>query len=195
MNINIFGSTGTIGTKTLDVIDNHFPNLKINLLCAKSNSKLLTKQIIKYKPKYAFLNDIDNLSKKERYFKKTKFLNFNELLNYLGTSKSTLSILAISGYKSLYFLDSIINNTDNLGIASKEAIVSAGHIFKKKKYFQKTKIFPLDSEHFSLFEFFNKSKINLSINLVAVLLSIPSLSEIPDISIPSPGITINASIC
>tara|TARA_B100000575_G_C23139682_1_gene662927 strand:- start:2954 stop:4102 length:1149 start_codon:yes stop_codon:yes gene_type:complete len=171
MNINIFGSTGTIGTKTLDVIDNHFPNLKINLLCAKSNSKLLIKQIIKYKPKYAFLNDIDNLSKKERHFQKTKFLNLNELLNYLNTSKSTLSILAISGYKSLYFLDSIINNTDNLGIASKEAIVSAGHIFKKKKYFQKTNIFPLDSEHFSLFEFFNKSKINQSINKIILTAS------------------------
>ena len=43
-------------------------------------------------------------------------------------------------------------------MASKEAIVSAGHIFKKKKYFSKTKIFPLDSEHYSLFDFFNKVK-------------------------------------
>ena len=65
-------------------------------------------------------------------------------------------LLAISGYKSLYFLENIIKNTDNLGIVSKEAIVSAGHIFKKKKYFNKTNIFPIDSEHFSLFEFFNK---------------------------------------
>ena len=65
--------------------------------------------------------------------------------------------MAISGYKSLYFLDKIIKNTDNLGLANKESIVSAGHIFKSKKYFKLTNIFPLDSEHFSLFDFFNKS--------------------------------------
>ena len=43
MNINIYGSTGVIGTKTLNLIDKNFPNLKINLLCAKSNKKLLIK--------------------------------------------------------------------------------------------------------------------------------------------------------
>ena len=45
MKINIFGSTGVIGKKTLELIDKNFPNIKINLLCAKSNLKLLKKQI------------------------------------------------------------------------------------------------------------------------------------------------------
>jgi len=156
MNINIYGSTGVIGRKTLDLIDVNFPNLKINLLCAKSNFKLLKKQIIKYKPKYAFLYDLEKFSYPNTKIGKTIFLNFNELQDYLMVSKSNLSLLAISGYKSLYFLDYIIQNTDNLGIVSKEAIVSAGHIFKKKNYFNKTNIFPIDSEHFSLFELINK---------------------------------------
>ncbi len=156
MKINIFGSTGVIGKKTLQLVDQNFPNFKINLLCAKSNSSLLIKQIHKYKPNYAFLSEIEKLSKYKYKIGKTKILNFNELLSYLLSSKSDLSILAVSGYKSLNFLENIIHNTDNLGIASKEAIVSAGHLFKKKHYFRKTNIFPLDSEHFSLFEFFNK---------------------------------------
>ncbi len=155
MKINIFGSTGVIGTKTLELID-HFPKIKVNLLCAKSNSRLLNKQIKKYKPNYVFLYEADKLKYIDSNKNKTKILNFNEIISYLSSSKSNLSILAISGYKSLYFLESIIHNTDNLGLASKEAIVSAGHIFKKKKYFSKTKIFPLDSEHFSLFDFFKK---------------------------------------
>ncbi len=157
MNINIFGSTGTIGRKTLDLIDNYFPKLKVNLICAKSNSNLLKKQIEKYKPKYAFLYDNNKILKFNSNYIKTKILDFDDLLSYLLSSKSDLTVLAISGYKSLYFLDHIIKNTDNLGIASKEAIVSAGHIFKKKKYFNKTNIFPLDSEHFSLFEYFQKT--------------------------------------
>ena len=134
MKINVFGSTGVIGKKTLELID-QFPNIKVNLLCAKSNIKLLKKQIKKYKPKFAFLYETDNVNKFRSNEYKTKFLTFNELIDYLSASKSDLSLLAISGYKSLYFLESIIKNTDNLGLANKEAIVSAGHIFKKKKIF------------------------------------------------------------
>ena len=136
MNINIFGSTGTIGRKSLELIDTNFPNLNVNLLCAKSNSRLLIKQIQKYRPKFAFLYETEKFTKYKNKIGKTKILNFNELLSYLSTSKSDLSILAISGYKSLYFLDHIIKNTNNLGLASKEAIVSAGNIFIKLKYFQ-----------------------------------------------------------
>ena len=156
MKINIYGSTGIIGKKTLSLIDKNFPDLNVGLLCAKSNLKLLTKQIQKYKPKYAFLYDHAKLTNFSYKIGKTKFLNLDELKSYLLSSQSNLSLLAISGYKSLYFLESIIQNTDNLGIVSKEAIVSGGHIFKKKNYFNKTNIFPIDSEHFSLFELFNK---------------------------------------
>ena len=60
--INIFGSTGVIGKKTLELID-CFPNIKVNLLCAKSNTSLLKRQIKKYKPKYAFLYDINKVKK------------------------------------------------------------------------------------------------------------------------------------
>ncbi len=156
MKINIYGSTGVIGKKTLSLIDKNFPDLNVGLLCAKSNIKLLTKQIQKYQPKYAFLYDHEKITNLNYKIGKTKLLNLNELKSFLLSSQSNLSLLAISGYKSLYFLENIIKNTDNLGIVSKEAIVSGGHIFKKKNYFNKTNIFPIDSEHFSLFELFNK---------------------------------------
>ena len=47
MKINIFGSTGTIGVQALELLDKNFQNIKVNLLCAKSNIKLLKKQINK----------------------------------------------------------------------------------------------------------------------------------------------------
>ena len=132
MNINIYGSTGFICKKTLSLIDKNFPSLNVDLLCAKSNLKLLTQQIKKYKPKYAFLYDHEKLSNFNYKIGKTIFLNLDELKSFLSSTRSNLSLLAISGYKSLYFLEYIIQNTDNLGIVSKEAIVSGGHIFKKK---------------------------------------------------------------
>ncbi len=171
MNINIFGSTGIIGRKTLELIDEKFPDIKVNLLCAKSNSRLLKKQIRKYKPKYAFLYNGLNFSNNNNLLGKTKILNLDELFSYLSISRSKFSVLAISGYKSLYFLEHIINNTDNLGIASKEAIVSAGHIFKSNKYFKKTNIFPLDSEHFSLLELLKLPIDYKSVNKIIITAS------------------------
>ena len=158
MIINIYGSTGEIGKKTLKIIKKFFPKIKVNLLCANSNLNVLKKQINIFKPKYVFLSN-NNASKKLKSTLRsnTKVLSFQELCYYLSNSKSDFSILAISGYKSLYYLDYIIENTRNLGLVNKEAIVSAGHIFQKKKYFKKTKIFPIDSEHFSLFESFKLS--------------------------------------
>ena len=57
MNINIFGSTGIIGSKTLNIINNYFPAIKINLLCANKNVNKLIQQAKKYSPKYIYLND------------------------------------------------------------------------------------------------------------------------------------------
>ncbi len=152
MKINIFGSTGIIGSKTLDIIKKNFPELRINLLCANNNVNKLLKQIHLYSPKYVYLNN----SKKTNFLKNnitntSKVLCFDELIAYLFNSKSDLSLLAISGYRSLDYFEPIIQNTDSLGLVSKEAIVSAGHLFKNFKKKDKIKIFPLDSEHFSIF--------------------------------------------
>tara|TARA_E500000178_G_scaffold351621_1_gene413148 strand:- start:628 stop:1764 length:1137 start_codon:yes stop_codon:yes gene_type:complete len=171
MNINIYGSTGTIGLKTLELVEHNFPNIKVNLLCAKSNIKLLKKQIHKFKPMYAFLNDHYKFPSFSGKIDNTYILNFKELKNYLSSSRSDYSVLAISGYKSLYYLEHIVFNTDNLGIASKEAIVSAGHIFKNKNFFKKTNIYPLDSEHFSIHEFFSKIILNKKIKKITLTAS------------------------
>ncbi len=154
MKINIYGSTGEIGKKTLSIISKNFPNIKVNLLCANSSVNLIYKQIKKYNPKYVYLSDIKSSNKLRALVKSdVNILSYSELNVYLKNSVSDLSILAIAGYKSLYFIDQIVNNTKNLGLVSKEVIVSAGHIFKKKNYFKKTNIIPIDSEHYSLFDY------------------------------------------
>ena len=163
MNINIYGSTGIIGTKTLKIISLYFPKIKINLLCANNNISKLIKQSYVYSPKYVYLNN----SKKLHILKKkinpiTQILNFNELTEYLRETKSDYSILAISGYQSLNYFDLILKNTSSLGLVNKEAIVSAGHLFKKYSNSLRKKIFPLDSEHFSIFHYL-KNNNNLKI--------------------------------
>ena len=117
MKINIFGSTGIIGCKTLDIINNYFPLIKINLLCSNTNVVKLIRQIEIYSPKYVYLNDTSKINYLKKNIKNNiKILNFNELKYYLNNSKSDLSLLAISGYKSLNYLDPILNNTQSLGL-------------------------------------------------------------------------------
>ena len=155
--INIFGSTGIIGSKTLKIINEYFPNIKINLLTANHNYKKLSKQIYYYKPRYIYLSDESKYKniKNEINNSSIKFFNKSELFDYLNLNKTDLTILSISGNKSLNYIEPIIKNTKNLGIVNKECIVSAGNIIKIlcKKF--DTEIHPLDSEHFSIQNFIN----------------------------------------
>ena len=161
MNINIYGSTGIIGSKTLKILNDYFPKIKINLLCADKNVNKLIKQIHLYSPKFVYLNNKKKLSiLKKNINSTTKILDYNELVYYLKETKSDLSLLAISGYKSLNYFEIILKNTHSLGLVSKETIVSAGHLFNNYNKLIKNKIFPLDSEHFSIFNYLNKNNIN-----------------------------------
>jgi len=161
MNINIYGSTGIIGSKTLKILNDYFPKIKINLLCADKNVNKLIKQIHLYSPKFVYLNNKKKLSiLKKNINSTTKILDYNELVYYLKETKSDLSLLAISGYKSLNYFEIILKNTHSLGLVSKETIVSAGHLFNKYNKSIKNKIFPLDSEHFSIFNYLNKNNID-----------------------------------
>ena len=103
---NLYGSTGQIGSKSLQIIDQYFPTIKINLLVANINYKKLLKQAIYYKPKFIYINDESKIKhlKKNINNKETKIIDSSELFSFIKSSKSDISILAISGYKSLYYL-------------------------------------------------------------------------------------------
>jgi 1-deoxy-D-xylulose-5-phosphate reductoisomerase len=170
MKINIFGSTGIIGSKTLGIIRKYFPDLKINLLCSNSNVKKIIQQIKIHSPKYVYLNDSSKVHfLKQNISNNIKILNFNDLKTYLLNSNSDLTLLAISGYKSLNYLEPILINTKSLGLVSKEAIVSAGHLFNNFTNKIKNKIYPLDSEHFSIFQ--NIKNKNLLLDKIKITAS------------------------
>ena len=104
MKVNIFGSTGYIGKKSLSIINNYFPDLKINLLCANRNINILKKQIKIYKPKYVYLFDEKQLiALKKIITKKTKILNKKDLFVYLNLQLVLRK--AMLGYKDALHLN------------------------------------------------------------------------------------------
>ena len=160
MHINIFGSTGTIGAKSLKLINKYFPNLKIDLITANNNYKKFILQINLYKPKAVYLNNPKYSKKLSKNIPKNiLILNKLNIHEYLRNTKTDLTILAISGIHALEYINSISNNTSNLGLVNKESIVSAGHLLNKILLKTNTKLFPLDSEHYSLnnFKIINKN--------------------------------------
>ena len=158
--INIFGSTGEIGSKSISILLKNFNFYKINLLVANKNYKKLIYQAKLLKPKYICLLDKskNSLLKKSLKNIKVEIIEPDKLYNYIYKSSSDITLISISGYNALNYLLPIFKNTNLIGMVNKECIVSAGHLFNKlcKKY--KTQIFPIDSEHFSLFQYINISK-------------------------------------
>ena len=150
--INIFGSTGKIGTKSLLIIKKHFAFIKVNVLFANSNYRKLLKQAKTFKPKYICIKDITKIDYLRKNLKNsvTKIVYYNELNRIIKQRKTNITILAISGYSSLEILPFLFGNTKFLGIVNKECVVSAGHLFKKLNKKSNTIIYPLDSEHYSL---------------------------------------------
>ena len=143
--VNIYGSTGQIGSKSLSIIRRFFPSLKINLLVANQNYKKLIEQANIFNPKFICINDKSRISnlKKNLINKSIEIVDPENLSTFLKSTKSDMSILAISGFQSLNFLPSIFINTKILGIVNKECIVSAGHLFNKLNSKNKTIVFPL----------------------------------------------------
>ena len=108
--INIYGSTGKIGSKTLKILKNYFPRVKVNLLVANNNYKKLILQTQLYKPKYVCILNKKKYSilKKNINLNKTKLIEPDEIYEFINNSKSDFSILAISGYYALNFIIPIL---------------------------------------------------------------------------------------
>ena len=129
--------------------------------------------IFKYKPKAIFLSEYKNKSYLLSKINKNIIIleNYDDLIKYLKNTKSDLSLLSISGYSALLYFDAIIKNTKYLGLVNKECVVSAGHLFNKIFKKNSTILFPLDSEHFSLMNYFKNRTSNYSLNKVYITAS------------------------
>jgi len=116
-NINIYGSTGQIGTKSLSIIKNFFPSLKINILVANQNYKKLSEQANIFNPKYVCINDTSKISllRKKITNKKIEIIEAKVLSKLIKSVKSDISVLAISGYQALNLFPSILSSTKILG--------------------------------------------------------------------------------
>ena len=132
-NIIILGSTGSIGASTLKSISKN-KKFKVTALSSNKNIKKLLNQSIKYRVKYAFIEDNRMYINYKSTFKKNKINLFFGVKNIdkILKSKVYLSINAISGISGLEPSLKIIPFSKKILIANKESIICAWEIIKKK---------------------------------------------------------------
>ena len=153
--VAILGSTGSIGTQTLEVISDNKNIFEVELLTAFSNHNLLINQALLHKPKAIIFGDrskekvILNSLKNEEieiYFGEESLNNF---LNYCNPD---IVLTALVGKSGLIPTINTIKKGIDLALANKETLVVAGSIINKLCKEKKVNIYPVDSEHSAIFQ-------------------------------------------
>ena len=145
--ISIIGSTGSIGTQALEVIEKLQDKFEIIALAGGHNVELLKKQAEKFKPKYICHNSPSPL-RGEGWGEGVNILHGSEGLEKICSDKENdIILVACSGKIGLKPTLTAIKNGINIALANKETLVMAGDIVmaEAKKY--GVKIIPVDSEH------------------------------------------------
>jgi 1-deoxy-D-xylulose-5-phosphate reductoisomerase len=152
--IAILGSTGSIGKSTLDIIRKDKKNFDVIFLSANNNYKKLIQQAKEFNVKNILIKNQIFHERTERILKnsKTKVYSGDISLTNIISKKLDYTMAAIVGVAGLQPTIDAIKISKTVALANKESIICGWEILSKliKKY--KTKILPVDSEHFSIME-------------------------------------------
>lgn len=152
--ISVLGSTGSIGTQTLEIART-YPHIKICALSAHSNIKLLEQQAREFLPELACVTD----EKKARDLKirladtDVKVIAGTKGLNEVSTLHNAETVVtAVVGISGLVPTVEAIKAKKNIALANKETLVTGGHIVTRLAKENGVKILPVDSEHSAIFQ-------------------------------------------
>ena len=153
--VAILGSTGSIGTQTLDVIDRHSELFEVYALTAHSNIDLLVKQSKRYRPEVVAIAD-------ERHYKTLRealdglpvkvFAGADSICQIAAMSPIDTVVTAMVGYSGLLPTVRAIEAGKKIALANKETLVVAGELVTDLALRNRVDIVPIDSEHSAIFQ-------------------------------------------
>ncbi len=162
--IAVIGSTGSVGTQTLDVCA-HL-GYEVTALAAKSNISLLEEQIRLFKPKIAAVYDIDKAKELKIKVKDTNTVVLGGMEGVIAAAtekNAEFSVISVVGMIGIAPTIAAINAGKTIGLANKETLVCAGELITSLAKKKKVKIIPIDSEHSAIFQsLMGNSKENIS---------------------------------
>ena len=153
-NISILGSTGSIGTQTLEVA-RAYKGIKVHALTAYSNTELLEKQVREFMPGLVCVID----EKKAEEFKikiadtGVKVVSGEQgLIEAARCEKADTVVTAVVGISGLVPTIEAIKAGKNIALANKETLVTGGHIVTRLAREHGVSLLPVDSEHSAIFQ-------------------------------------------
>ena len=153
-NLVVLGSTGSIGTQTLDVVREHPDLFHISVLVANRSDELLEKQIEEFQPELAVLSDEAAYNRlKERYKGKTELAGGRQAVIDSATyPEAQIVVTSLMGFAGLEPTLAALDAGKDIALANKETLVVAGELVMAKAKELGRAILPVDSEHCALFQ-------------------------------------------
>ena len=151
--ISILGSTGSIGTQSLDVVDKL--GLKVSAITAASNVDLIENQIRKYKPELAVLFNEDKAAELRLRVKDTgtRVLGgMDGLIEAAVIPSASLVLNSVVGMVGLKPTMAAIEAKKDIALANKETLVAGGDLVTDAVKRNGVKLLPVDSEHSAIFQ-------------------------------------------
>ena len=151
--LSILGSTGSIGTQTLDVADKL--NLKVSALTASTNIKLLEEQVRKYKPELAVVFNEEKAKEFKDNIKDTNtrvLSGMDGLIEAATLENSDLVVNSVVGMVGLKPTLAAANAKKDIAFANKETLVTGGKLVCDAVKKNGVKLLPVDSEHSAIFQ-------------------------------------------
>jgi len=154
--ITILGSTGSIGTQTLEVIS-ELKNWKVKALTAYQQTELLFKQIKKFNPEFVVVVEEEAaVELKNRLAAeptiKTEILSGKQNLETAAAEKVDILLNAIVGFAGLEPSVAAAKAGNDIALANKESLVSGGPVLTELVRENEVKLLPVDSEHNAIFQ-------------------------------------------
>ena len=165
--LTILGSTGSIGTQTLDVVRQNRDKFEVVAISANRSVDLLLEQIIEFKPKYAVLYEKESAEKLKGMIPKDIEIeildSIDGLVKISTIDEVDIVLTALVGMIGLIPTMKAIEHKKDIALANKETLVTAGEIVMKAAEENNVKILPVDSEHSAIFQCLNgenKKEVN-----------------------------------
>lgn len=153
--IAILGSTGSIGTQALDVIEAYPEIFSVEVLTAQNNADLLIEQAVKFLPKVVVIGNesfYDKVSAALSSFPIKVYGGNSALVSVVESDEIDIVLTAMVGYAGLLPTIHAIKAGKNIALANKETLVVAGELITNLAKEYNVSIYPVDSEHSAIFQ-------------------------------------------
>ncbi len=153
--IAVLGSTGSIGTQSLEVIKKHPAHFELEVITAQNNSKLLIKQAIEHQPNVVVISNellYEEVRDALENYDIKVYAGKDSLAQVVEMESIDQVIMALVGYAGLRPTIHAIKAGKNIGLANKETLVVGGELIQELLKKNKSRIIPIDSEHSAIFQ-------------------------------------------